>query len=72
MLARVNPDAEVEKLTEAILGLVRESKTLLPHCRTLYLSTRDEKESDVLFDCLGSDETARLNKILSFEIDGPA
>ena len=62
----------VDTLIEAILGLVRESKTQLPHLRTLYLSTRDQDESDALWDCLASDETAQINPLLSFEIHGPS
>ena len=61
----------VGTLIEAILALVRGSKTELPHLRTLYLSTRDEEESDALWDCLDSDETAQINPMLSFEVHGP-
>ena len=46
--------------------------THLPHLRTLYLSTRDQEESDALWDCLASDETAQINPLLSFEIHGPS
>ena len=62
----------VEALTEAILGLVRESKTQLPHLRTLHVSTRDPGAYSALWDCLASDETAQINPMLSFKIQGPA
>ena len=62
----------VQTLIEAILRLVRGSKTELPHLRTLYLSTRDQDESDALWHCLASDETAQINPMLSFEIHGPS
>ena len=62
----------VEILTEAILGLVRGSKTRLPHLRTLGVNTRDQVASDALWDCLGSDETAQVNPMLAFEIQDPS
>ncbi|CAD6578272.1 MAG: hypothetical protein ASARMPRED_008667 [Alectoria sarmentosa] len=58
-------------LTEAILGLVRDSKTQLPSLRMLHVGTMDQGESDALWDCLGSDETAQINPLLSFKIQGP-
>ena len=61
----------VENLKEAFVGLVRESKTQLPHLRTLNLSTRDQAQSDALWNCLGFVETAQMNKLLSFKIQGP-
>lgn len=61
----------VETLVEAILDLVRGSKTELPHLRTLYLSTRDQEEYDALWNCLASDETGQINPMLSFEVHGP-
>lgn len=62
----------VEKLTEAFVGLVRESKVQLPRLKTLAISFQeDEDVSRALWDCLGSEETAKMNKMLSFEIQGP-
>ena len=63
----------VETLTEAILCLVHESKTHLPHLRMLSLRTycADQAEYDALCHCLGSDETAQINPKLSFDIQGP-
>ena len=60
----------VETIKEAILGLVRESKTQLPNLRTLDVDTRDQAASDALWDCLASDETAQINPMLSFKIQG--
>ena len=62
----------IEEMTEAILELVRESKSQLPHLRKLHFSTRDQREADALWDCLDTDETAQINPILSFEIRGPS
>lgn len=62
----------VEILKEAILGLIRRSKTRLPWLRTLGVNTRDQVASDALWDCLGSDETAQVNPTLAFEIQGPS
>ena len=62
----------VEKLIEAFVGLVRESKIQLPRLRTLAVSFQEDEEvSRALLDCLGSDETAQMNKMLAFEIQGP-
>lgn len=61
----------VEALIEAILGLVRASKTQLPNLRMLQVHTRDQGESDALWDCLASDETAHINARLAFSIQGP-
>lgn len=61
----------VETLTKAILGLVRDSKTQLPRLRALHVDTMDQEETDALWDCLGSDETAQINTQLSFKIQGP-
>ena len=65
-------DDGVETLTEAILGLVRESKTQLPHLRMLHVSTTDQGAYSALWDCLASDKTAQINPMLSFKIQGPA
>ena len=65
----------VEKMREAFVGLVRESKIQLPRLRTLAVSFHDQEDEEVseaLWDCLGSDETAQMNKMLSFEIQGPS
>ncbi|KAF6230706.1 hypothetical protein HO173_011058 [Letharia columbiana] len=59
-----------EKLKEAFVGLVRESKIQLPHLRTLRVSPAHQEQSDTLFNCLASNETAQLNKMLSFDIQG--
>ena len=61
----------VELLIEAILGLVRASKTQMPRLRMLQLDTRDKGESSALWECLGSDETAQINKLLAFKLQGP-
>ena len=62
----------VKKMIEAFVGLVRESKIQLPRLRTLAVSFQEDEEiSQALWDCLGSDETAQMNKLLSFEIRGP-
>lgn len=61
----------VEVVIEAILGFVRASKTQLPRLRKLHVETRDIGESNALWDCLDSDETAQINKMLSFNIQGP-
>lgn len=61
----------VELLIEAVLGLIRASKTQLPRLRMLQLDTRDQGESSALWECLGSDETAHINKLLAFKIQGP-
>ena len=66
---------EVEKLREAFVGLVRESKVQLPGLRNLavsFHSQENEKVSEALWDCLGSEETARMNEMLSFDIQGPS
>lgn len=62
----------IELLIEAILGLVRDSKTRLPRLRTLDVNTRDQVASDAFWDCLGSDEIAQVNPMLSFKIQGPS
>ena len=68
---KTGPDG-IAKLREALVGLIRESKIQLPNLRTLAVSFReDEKVSEAIWDCLGSDETAQMNKMLSFEIQGP-
>lgn len=61
----------VELLTETILGWIRESKTRLPHLRTLAIITMDHMALDALWDCLSSEQTARINPMLSFKIRGP-
>ena len=60
-----------ETLTEAFLDLIRVSKTRLPRLRLLQLDPGNGKESDPLFDCLFSDETAQINKRLAFGIQCP-
>lgn len=60
-----------ETLIEAMLGLVRASKTQLPNLRMLQVNSRDQGTSDALWDCLGSDETAQINENLGFNIQGP-
>ncbi|CAF9942203.1 MAG: hypothetical protein ALECFALPRED_009568, partial [Alectoria fallacina] len=54
-----------------MLGLVRDSETQLPNLRTLHVGTMDQGESDAIWDCLGSDETAQINPLLSFKMQGP-
>ena len=61
----------VNILIEAILDLVRGSKAQLPLLRMLGVSTRDQGESDALWECLASDETAQINPTLAFNIQGP-
>ena len=58
----------VELLIEAVLSLVRASKTRMPRLRMLQLDTRDEGELSALWECLCSDETAQINKQLAFKI----
>ena len=59
------------ELTEAFLGFIRESKTQLPHLRTLHVTSRDEEEYDALWGCFTSDATAQMNTTLSFDLQGP-
>ena len=61
----------VETLTEAMLDLVLASKTRLPHLRILDLKTVDQGESDALYDCFISDDTAQINRLLAFNVQGP-
>ncbi|KAL9067018.1 MAG: hypothetical protein Q9161_007191 [Pseudevernia consocians] len=55
---------------EAVLDLVRASKTQLPRLRKLHIESGDIEDSDALWECFASDETAQLNKMLSFKIQG--
>ena len=59
------------KWREAVLDLVRASKTQLPRLRKLHMEFGDIEESDALWECFASEETAQLNKMLSFKIQGP-
>ena len=68
---QTRPEDSFEALKRATLGFVRESKTHLPRLRRLYLETFDSRESEALWDQLGSDETAQINPKLSFYIRGP-
>ncbi len=68
-----DPDAvdKIETVIEAILDLVRESKTQLPRLRMLHVCSEIEEESQALENCLVSDQTAHINPKLSFVIEGP-
>ena len=59
------------ELTEAFLSFIRESKTQLPHLRTLHVTSRDEEEYDALWDLFTTNATAQLNTRLSFDLQGP-
>lgn len=61
----------MDRLTDAFLGLVRESKIRLPRLRFMQLSTGDERASVALWNSLASAETAQMNKKLSVRIRGP-
>lgn len=60
-----------ETLTEAFLDLIRASETRLPRLRMLQLDPGNGTDSETLFDCLFSDETAQVNKRLAFNIQCP-
>lgn len=60
-----------ETLTEAFLDLIRASKTRLPQLRMLRVDPGNREESEPLDECLGSDETAQINKQLAFNIYCP-
>lgn len=57
-----------ETLTEAFLDLIRASKTRLPKLRMLRADLGNSEESDTLAECLDSDETAQINRLLAFHI----
>ena len=60
-----------ETLTEAFLDLIRASKTRLPQLRMLQVDPGNREESEPLVECLGSDETAQINKQLAFDLHCP-
>lgn len=55
-----------ESLTEAFLQLIRASKARLPQLRMLELDPGNGTESELLWECLGSDETGQINELLAF------
>lgn len=60
-----------ETLTEAFLNLIRASKTRLPQLRMLQLDPGNGQESEPLFECLFSEETAQINSLLAFNVQCP-